>query len=161
MIMFFSNQEIRGNTFKATFTLKNAGTTNYTDTIYAALYTESQTYALFYKQQKYKFTLNSGATKTTSATFNNLPPGVYFMDLFYYKYGELTRITRSKYYTILGSYATGDVNGDGTVDISDVNAIINIILGTAASSYKGNADVNGDGSVDIADVNAIINIILG
>ena len=160
MIMFFSKQEIRGNTFKATFTLKNAGTTNYTDTIYAALYTVSQTKGLFYQQKTSKFTLNSGATRTVNASFDNLPPGVYYLDLFYYKYGELTRITRSKYYTILGSYATGYVNGDGTVDISDVNAIINIILGTAASSYKGNADVNGDGSVDIADVNAIINIIL-
>ena len=56
---------------------------------------------------------------------------------------------------------TGDVNGDGKVDISDLNAIINLILGLAPSSYDGDADVNGDGKVDITDVNAIINIILG
>lgn len=51
----------------------------------------------------------------------------------------------------------GDVNGDGTVDIADVNAAINLILTT---SFDANADVNNDNTVDIADVNAIINIIL-
>ena len=59
--------------------------------------------------------------------------------------------------------ATGDVTGDGQVDIADVNAVINVMLG------KGNltpdpspgCDVTGDGQVDIADVNAVINIMLG
>ena len=51
----------------------------------------------------------------------------------------------------------GDVNGDGEVNIADVNALIDMIL-------KGNnmpsGDVNGDGEVNIADVNAVIDIIL-
>lgn len=56
----------------------------------------------------------------------------------------------------------GDVNGDGTVDIDDLNIIINIVLGQAsAAHYDGRADVNGDGSVDIDDGNAIINKMLG
>mgnify|MGYP004445917367 FL=1 len=55
----------------------------------------------------------------------------------------------------------GDVNGDGLVDIADVNACINVILGSASLEDFPAADVNGDGSVDIADVNEIINIILG
>ena len=50
----------------------------------------------------------------------------------------------------------GDVNGDGEVNIADVNAVINMIL----SSPAENGDVNGDGEVNIADVNAIIDIIL-
>ncbi|MBR1881586.1 MAG: PKD domain-containing protein [Muribaculaceae bacterium] len=59
-------------------------------------------------------------------------------------------------------FETGDVNGDGTVDVSDVNAVISVVLGKAqASDLKGNADVNGDGSVDVSDVNAIIGIVLG
>ena len=36
----------------------------------------------------------------------------------------------------------GDVNSDGTVNITDVNAVINIILG---SGYNAAADVNNDG----------------
>ena len=53
---------------------------------------------------------------------------------------------------------TGDVNGDGEVNIADVNAIIGMIL----DGINDNAgDVNADGEVNIADVNTVINIILG
>ena len=55
----------------------------------------------------------------------------------------------------------GDVNGDGEVNIADVNCIIDVILGTrTAEEFEGRADVNGDIEVNIADVNAIIDIIL-
>ncbi|MBQ3732095.1 MAG: dockerin type I repeat-containing protein, partial [Muribaculaceae bacterium] len=52
----------------------------------------------------------------------------------------------------------GDVNGDGEVNIADVNALIDIIL--KSTSGNPSADVNGDGEVNIADVNSIIDIIL-
>ena len=52
---------------------------------------------------------------------------------------------------------TGDVNGDGEVNIADVNAVIDIILSGGMSAA---ADVNKDGEVNIADVNAVIDIIL-
>ena len=51
----------------------------------------------------------------------------------------------------------GDVNGDGEVNIADVNALIALILKGQASA---SGDVNGDGEVNIADVNAVIDIIL-
>lgn len=51
----------------------------------------------------------------------------------------------------------GDVNGDGEVNISDVNAVIDMIL---SQSNDNAGDVNGDGEVNIADVNAVINFIL-
>ena len=51
----------------------------------------------------------------------------------------------------------GDVNGDGEVNIADINAIIKVIL---TGEDDQNADVNGDGEVNIADVNAVIEIIL-
>lgn len=53
---------------------------------------------------------------------------------------------------------TGDVNGDGEVNIADVNAVIDIILGFTINDA---GDVNDDGEVNIADVNTIIDIILG
>ena len=51
----------------------------------------------------------------------------------------------------------GDVNGDGEVNISDVNAMIDFIL---SSSDDPIADVNGDGEINISDVNEVISIIL-
>ena len=57
------------------------------------------------------------------------------------------------------SQTVGDANGDGTVDIADVNTVIDMMLGKAASSAAG--DANGDGMVDIADVNTVIDVMLG
>ncbi len=57
------------------------------------------------------------------------------------------------------SLTKGNVNLDGTVDISDINTIINALL------QKGNVhyfcDTNLDGVVDISDVNLAINSMLG
>lgn len=65
--------------------------------------------------------------------------------------------------TYAGShYAAGDVNGDGDVDITDINCIINIILGIEdASKYDNRADVNKDSTVDVTDINAVVNTIVG
>ena len=54
----------------------------------------------------------------------------------------------------------GDVNGDGEVNIADVNALIDIIMGNPDNT-QGRSDVNSDGEVNIADINAVISIILG
>lgn len=54
----------------------------------------------------------------------------------------------------------GDVNGDGSVTVSDVTTLVNIVLGRE-TQHREAADVNGDGSVTIADVTAVVNIILG
>lgn len=54
-----------------------------------------------------------------------------------------------------------DVNGDGAVDVADINAVVNVVLALSddeqMSSY---ADVNLDGVVDIIDINGLINFIL-
>ena len=52
---------------------------------------------------------------------------------------------------------TGDVNGDGEINIADINALIDCIL---SGENQPAADVNGDGEINIADVNAVIDIIL-
>lgn len=53
----------------------------------------------------------------------------------------------------------GDVNNDKAVNISDVNAVIDLIL-SGGDSSNGRADVNGDGIINITDINLIIHIIL-
>ena len=52
----------------------------------------------------------------------------------------------------------GDVNGDGSVDVADISAIISTMAGTA--TYE-KADVNGDSTVDVADISAVITIMAG
>lgn len=56
----------------------------------------------------------------------------------------------------------GDIDGNGAVDVSDVNTVVNIILGKVqASSYSGEANFNNDNMVDVSDLNTLVNIILG
>jgi hypothetical protein len=59
------------------------------------------------------------------------------------------------YYTESG--IPGDVNGDGEVNIADINAIINMILSGNISATA--ADVNGDGEVNITDINTVVDVI--
>ena len=54
-----------------------------------------------------------------------------------------------------------DVNGDGSVNISDVTTLVNIILGKTDASVVGMADVNEDNDLNISDVTALVNAILG
>ena len=75
--------------------------------------------------------------------------------------------TDEKWYTYFGQivddvmpeeYLRGDVNLDGEVDLSDINAVVDIILGR--DIYAARADVNSDGEITIADINVIIDIIV-
>ena len=52
----------------------------------------------------------------------------------------------------------GDVNNNGSVDITDVVELVNIILNSQGGNPR--ADVNDDGNVDISDVVKLVNIIL-
>ncbi len=55
----------------------------------------------------------------------------------------------------------GDVNGDGSIDVTDIVSIANAILGRPSNSFDAAAaDVNGDGSIDVTDIVVIANMIL-
>ena len=53
----------------------------------------------------------------------------------------------------------GDVNGDGSVNIADVTALIDLLL-TGNASSNAAADCNQDGNVNIADVTKLIDYLL-
>ena len=55
----------------------------------------------------------------------------------------------------------GDVNADGEVNVSDINVVIDIILGGHTDNdTKRRADVNNDGEVSLSDINMLIDAIL-
>ena len=58
------------------------------------------------------------------------------------------------------SFIRGDVDGDGGVDIDDVTALIDYLLGTNSSIDINAADCNTDNMVNIDDVTALIDYLL-
>ena len=62
-----------------------------------------------------------------------------------------------------GGYELGDVNGDGTIDITDIVSIIRHVSRTRILTDEkfARADVNADNSVDIIDIVTIVRIISG
>jgi len=52
---------------------------------------------------------------------------------------------------------SGDINGDGVIDILDIVLMVNMILD---GDYDSLADFNDDGIVDILDIVQIVNYIL-
>jgi hypothetical protein len=49
----------------------------------------------------------------------------------------------------------GDANGDGTVNVADIDYVIERI-GEAKDDFNKSADVNGDDAINVADVDYII-----
>lgn len=56
----------------------------------------------------------------------------------------------------------GDINADGTVDATDVVALVNAYVGGTADQLDVNvADLNQDGTIDATDVVKLVNLYLG
>ena len=62
------------------------------------------------------------------------------------------------YFTEKPDFILGDVNGDGLVNISDVTALIDILLNDETAPAA--ADFNQDGSINISDVTYLIDYLL-
>ncbi len=55
---------------------------------------------------------------------------------------------------------TGDVNGDGIINISDVTALIDYLMDNSVAINTETSDVNGDGVINISDVTALTDMML-
>ena len=55
----------------------------------------------------------------------------------------------------------GDINCDGLVDVSDVNLIIDFVLGKKEAEINEFSDFDDNGIIDVSDVNTLIDAVLG
>ena len=102
-------------------------------------------------------------------------PGMQYDDIhfLYTLNGEGKIIYLSNYYEEYRASHQSDLNGDGVVDIADINILINVMLGydvpvghqghdtIPAETAEKIMDMTGDGHVDITDINTLINKMLG
>ena len=97
---------------------------------------------------------SSGKSFWKPTSSYSLSKGLAYLQLSPTLAGSTTRINID-----LWAKATGDINGDGEVNVSDVTALINKILGSSTYS-DAVCDINGDGEINVSDVTALINLIL-
>ena len=103
-------------------------------------------------------------------SLNPVPPVIYegtfetyHTDLFvpkgcYLKYKEAEYWKNFTFISEI-NVETGDIDGDGEINVGDVTAHINKLL-NAASYDDAVCDINGDGEVNVTDVTSLINMIL-
>ena len=83
---------------------------------------------------------------------------------YYYKSSMLSFTDGSQF--VVPVFISGDVNGDGGLDIADVTTLIDCMIagstgGEGMPANVGAADVNNDQNLNIADVTALIDMMLG
>jgi len=83
--------------------------------------------------------------------------GIYHIDITFDEESKEINCTLVKSGDITPEPTFGDLNGDGTVNISDINIIIFSIIN---DEQDMDYDLNGDGTVNISDVTLLIDCIL-
>ena len=158
---------ITSDKFSVVLTITNNGETTYDEDISAKLYKYTQGNSGTSVQGINKHLLLApGETTTMQIDMTNVIDGwKYFLNTYYYSEGSQTKLKSTSFYTIIfpvePQFIRGDVNGDSTVNIADVTALIDYLLGSGNTVNELAADVNGDQSINIADVTALIDILLG
>ena len=154
-----NNRTVIGTSLPFTVTIKNDGTTVYNDFIVAKFYKRINGYIYFVTTKEKGLNLAAGSTVREIFTFDNLEPGDYYAQFFYYNYDKLVQGVYTVDYHVVNAIH-GDVNGDGSVNAADVTALYNYIL-NGDETYLSTSDVNNDNAVNAGDVTAVYNIILG
>jgi hypothetical protein len=62
-------------------------------------------------------------------------------------------------FTITQDRTGCDINGDGAVNVLDLQGLANLVLGIIAC--PANCDINNDGRPDVLDLQLLVNVILG
>lgn len=141
----------------------NTGTATYNDEIVARLYRYTgDSRGVLHAVKTAHVNVEPGEAAQVKVQFDHLTPNEQFRtSLAYYSQGKLTGVVSTLFYTIMGDPPQGDVNGDRSIDVIDLNSLINILLGRSLKvNSQGREDVNEDGAVDINDVNSLINLLL-
>ena len=71
---------------------------------------------------------------------------------------DFQRLVRNAILWAANRFSNGDTDGDGAVNASDIQRVINAILQTPGGEFA--VDVNGDDTLNASDVQSVINAIL-
>ena len=159
---------INGDKYSVELTITNQGNTTYNEDIILKLYKHIyDNYGSNVQTVTRELVLAPNQRKTILIECDNVMDGwKYFTKAYYYSAGEAKSLVSTIWCTMSfpteQQYITGDVNNDGEVNVSDINALIDYITsGNASHINLKAADCNKDGEININDANALISLIIG
>lgn len=159
------NEEV--NAYDIRFNAEASRTNNSSHTISSALQDDKSIRVLCFSVGLDLFSGNSGAILDIPFSIaDNMDAGKYYLELknivLTGKDGEKYSIDNYSTMINVATVAPGDVNADGAMDVVDVVAIANYILGKRSDVFvEDAADMNADGIIDVVDIVALANGILG
>lgn len=97
----------------------------------------------------------------TSYTVTDLSDGFYyyFAVTAFDAAGNESAFSNEVMTLVGGSGKTCDINGDSSVNVVDIQAMVIIVLGI--NPFSDVFDLNGDGSIDVLDLQILNNVVLG
>ena len=161
-----ANSIVTSDKYSVKLTVTNNGSTNYQEDITVKLYKNLDgNYGSNAQIENQFISIGPGETTELQFDLDNVIDGWrYFAAIYYYSNGQAVLDSTTPYYTIVfpaePQFILGDVNDDHTVNIADVTALIDYLLGSGNAVNELAADVNGDHSINIADVTALIDMLL-
>ena len=161
-----ANSIVTSDKYSVKLTVTNNGSTNYQEDITVKLYKNLDgNYGSNAQIENQFISIGPGETTELQFDLDNVIDGWrYFAAIYYYSNGQAVLDSTTPYYTIVfpaePQFIPGDVNDDHTVNIADVTALIDYLLGSGNAVNELAADVNGDHSINIADVTALIDMLL-
>ena len=161
-----ANSIVTSDKYSVKLTVTNNGSTNYQEDITVKLYKNLDgNYGSNAQIENQFISIGPGETTELQFDLDNVIDGWrYFAAIYYYSNGQAVLDSTTPYYTIVfpaePQFTLGDVNDDHTVNIADVTALIDYLLGSGNAVNELAADVNGDHSINIADVTALIDMLL-
>ena len=155
-----TNFKVTGN--KVTAYIHNKASEPYCREIIAFLFDQYSIYNIDYAMVS-RINIQPDETIALNFTYDGLTEGEWYQtDLYYFPYyseNDYKFLASNSF--IYTTYQPGDVNHDGQVNVSDIMAIVNYILGSKpAVFYEEEANVNNDTAINVSDIMAIVNIIL-
>jgi hypothetical protein len=95
----------------------------------------------------------------TTYTVTGLSAGTYYFAVTAITSSAESGFSNEVSTTITGSGVTCDLNIDSSINVLDLQRMVNIVLGLASQSST--YDLNKDGKVDVLDLQILNNVVLG
>ena len=112
-------------------------------------------YRLHYGATSGSYTVHVDVPYQTTWTLTGLAPGTYYIAATAYSATAESDYSNEVSTTVNGSVSC-DVNGDGAVNVLDLQALANLIL-----LGQMQPDLTGDGLLNVLDLQKLANVILG